>query len=193
MAVRVDIVSQRNSIGQIVPFTMNRLCRRVHAIVGDFMESNPTHTPTPLEPCPFCGGKASVIKGRVGSQFGQELNYVAVGCWNEGCKIRPHINGRPDWENKWIEEWNIRAALIVKCVNEYEPLQDKIEAPDGKEYRSWCFELIALNAELVEALKAALKSRIEDVKNGRNLCALGSPAHIMWKNVEAALAKAGTP
>lgn len=54
------------------------------------------------------------------------------------------------------------AVYIVKAVNEYSKLQDKIEAPDGKEYRSWVYQLVAEKDKLVEALQAISGGSFQD-------------------------------
>lgn len=73
-----------------------------------------------LKPCPFCGGKAKVVKSTQELPFSEEINYFEIMCTN--CGITPFFtkelnlyykSNHEEIEKKLIHEvadmWNTRS------------------------------------------------------------------------------------
>lgn len=72
-----------------------------------------------LEPCPFCGGEAEVIRNDIG---------VFVGCFHEDCPIGPATSTYVDGystEAEAIRAWNTRA--YTEADNDAEALGNVAE------------------------------------------------------------------
>jgi Lar family restriction alleviation protein len=65
-----------------------------------------TMTETKLKPCPFCGGKAELVKSNMTLTFADSF---CVRCDNLGCFIRPNTPHRLSDEDA-INIWNRRAT-----------------------------------------------------------------------------------
>lgn len=59
-----------------------------------------------LEPCPFCGGKAHIMK----------MGYPHwIYCENCGAKVHGGVVGEAEGEKASVEAWNKRQSQIVRC------------------------------------------------------------------------------
>ena len=119
-------------------------------------------TPTPLKPCPFCGGGETILHVNKGTWNGQRYGEpvsVEVRHWCEPVDGQPGRMldrvGRD--EASAIAAWNRRAALTQGAGEAVEPVAYRISDPNEPDLGHWLAEDPGAEWHLSEPLVPALR------------------------------------